>query len=215
MNYKGILLDAGKRMLHSGLTVETWGNISVRDPETQRVYLTPSAMSYDACLEEDIVVCDLFGNVLEGTRKPTIEKELHLSVYQNRAEVNAVIHTHPIHSTVFACTRISIPQVIDEAAQVLGDVVRVADYALPGSHELALNCINTLGKNANACLLQSHGAVCVGKDIGSAFKVAHVLEMTAKIYIMTMQIGKEPVPISESDIRAMKEFAEKRYGQGK
>jgi L-fuculose-phosphate aldolase len=215
LDYKQILLDAGKRMLHSGLTVETWGNISVRDPETQKVYLTPSAMSYDTCVPDDIVVCDLNGNTLEGRRKPTIEKELHLLVYQNRPEVNAVIHTHPIHSMVFACTKTDIPQVIDEAAQVLGDTVRAADYALPGSHELASNCVKTLGKNANACLLQSHGAVCVGKDMISAFKVAHVLEMTAEIFFMTLQIGKEAIPISGSDIAAMKEFAEKKYGQGK
>jgi L-fuculose-phosphate aldolase len=120
LDYKQILLDAGKRMLHSGLTVETWGNISVRDPETQKVYLTPSAMSYDTCVSDDIVVCDLNGNTLEGRRKPTIEKELHLLIYQNRPEVNAVIHTHPIHSMVFACTKTDIPQVIDEAAGARG-----------------------------------------------------------------------------------------------
>lgn len=47
MNYKKLIVDSGKRMAGSGLTVETWGNISVRDPETGLVYLTPSAMLYD------------------------------------------------------------------------------------------------------------------------------------------------------------------------
>ena len=97
MNYKKLIVDSGKRMAGSGLTVETWGNISVRDPETGLVYLTPSAMLYDTIVEDDVVVCTLDGKIVEGTRKPTIETEMHLSVYRNRAEVNAVIHTHPLY----------------------------------------------------------------------------------------------------------------------
>lgn len=66
MNYKAHLVESGKRMLHKGLTVETWGNISVRDPETGLVYLTPSAMPYDTLTDEDIVVMRLDGTVAEG-----------------------------------------------------------------------------------------------------------------------------------------------------
>ena len=45
--YKKLIVDSGKRMLNSGLTVETWGNISARDAGTGLVYLTPSVMSYE------------------------------------------------------------------------------------------------------------------------------------------------------------------------
>ena len=65
MNNKQLIVESGKRMAGSGLTVETWGNISFRDPEKQLVYLTPSAMLYDTITEEDVVVCDLDGNVVE------------------------------------------------------------------------------------------------------------------------------------------------------
>lgn len=212
MNFKETLVKAGKRMLQSGLTVETWGNISVRDPETRRVYLTPSGMDYNICTEKDIVVCDLDGNILDGNRKPTIEKKLHLQIYLNRPEINVVIHTHPIYSKVFACTKKDIPLFIDEAAQTLGDVVRVADYALPGFAELADNCVRALRGRANACLLQSHGAVCVGEDIKMAFKVVKVLEMTAKLYYLTKQIG-EPILITDSHIEEMQTFVQNEYGQ--
>lgn len=215
MDYKRTLVEAGKRMLHSNLTVETWGNISLRNPDTGLFYLTPSAMDYNSCCDDDIVVCDFEGNIIEGNRKPTIEKDLHLQLYRNRPEINAIIHTHPIHSMVFACTRTTIPLLIDEAAQVLGDEVKVAEYALPGSMELAENCVKSIGKSGNACLLQSHGAVCLGKDIDKAFKVATVLEMTAQIYAIILQLGKVPVCISEHDIEIMKDFAENHYGQGK
>ena len=65
MNYKKLIVDSGKRMAGSGLTVETWGNISVRDSETGLVYLTPSAMLYDTIVEDDVVVCTLDGKIVE------------------------------------------------------------------------------------------------------------------------------------------------------
>lgn len=215
MNYKKLLVESGKRMAGSGLTVETWGNISYRDPETGLVYLTPSAMDYDTIVEEDIVVCKLDGTIVEGTRKPTIETEMHLSVFRNREDVNAVIHTHPLYSMVYASQGKDIPLIIDEAAQVLGDTCRCAEYALPGSSELAANCLKALGAKANACLVHSHGAVCVGADMEGAFKTAKVLEVTAQIYYMIEATGGKPAGISDENIAIMQDFVKNSYGQGK
>lgn len=215
MNYKKLIVDSGKRMAGSGLTVETWGNISVRDPETGLVYLTPSAMLYDTIVEDDVVVCTLDGKIVEGTRKPTIETEMHLSVYRNRAEVNAIIHTHPLYSMVYAAQGKDIPLIIDEAAQIMGDVCRCTEYALPGSQELADNCVKVLGEKANSCLIHSHGAVCVGENMEGAFKVAKVLEVTSQIYYMIEATGGKPVGISDENIAAMQDFVKNSYGQGK
>ena len=215
MNYKQLIVESGKRMAGSGLTVETWGNISFRDKYTGLVYLTPSAMLYDTIVEEDVVVCSLDGTIVEGKRKPTIETDMHLSVYRNREDVNAIIHTHPIYSMVYAAQGKDIPLIIDEAAQVLGDVCRCADYALPGSQELARNCVEALGKKANTCLIHSHGAVCVSGDMDGAFKTAKVLEVTAQIYYMIEAAGGKPVGISEENIKAMQDFVKNSYGQGK
>lgn len=210
MNYKRFLIDACLRMLNSGLTVETWGNISVRDPETGYVYLTPSGMPYDTLVEDDIVVMDIDGNRIEGERKPTIEHAMHLGIMKNRPDVNAVVHTHPVYSQIFALLHEDIPPVIDEAAQILGDV-RVTEYALPGSPEMAENAIKTLGNDA-ACLLANHGAVAVGKDMDAAFRVCTILEMTSQIYYMARCIG-EPKPIDAEKVAYMKDFVANRYGQ--
>ncbi len=211
MNYKAFLVESGKRMLHSGLTVETWGNISVRDPETGFIYLTPSGMPYDTLTEDDIVVMDINGNRIEGERRPTIECAMHLGIMKNRPDVNAIIHTHPIYSQIFALLHESIPPVIDEAAQVLGEDVGVTEYAVPGSSEMAENVISTLGNGA-ACLVANHGAVCVGKDMDTAFKVCTVLEMTSQIYYMARSIGT-PKPIPQEKIDYMKNVTVKNYGQ--
>ena len=95
----------------------------ISDPETGLVYLTPSAMKYSTIVEDDVVVCRLDGTIVEGHRKPTIETGLHLAVYRNREEVNAVIHTHPMYSMVYATQGKDIPLIIDEAAQAMGRCV--------------------------------------------------------------------------------------------
>ena len=59
MDFKKCIVESGKKLENSGLTVETWGNISIRDPETGLVYLTPSAMKYSTIVEDDVVVCRL------------------------------------------------------------------------------------------------------------------------------------------------------------
>ena len=169
MDYRELVVQSGLRLAASGLTVETWGNISARDPETGRVFLTPSAMKYDAITADDVAVCGLDGVILEGSRKPTVEMGMHLAIYRTRKDVNAIVHTHPVYSMVYACQGKDIPLFTDEAAQTLGDVVRVTPYALPGSRELAENCAAVLGERANACLLRSHGAVAVGRDMDANF----------------------------------------------
>jgi len=215
MDYCKIIVENGLKMLGSGLTVETWGNISFRDSLTGLVYMTPSAMQYDSITEEDVVVCQLDGTIVQGTRKPTIEKDLHLAIYRARPDVNAVVHTHPLYSMVYACQGKDIPLIIDEAAQALGDICKCASYALPGTQELAEECVIALGSEANSCLLHSHGAVCLGIDMAGAFKVAAVLEATAQIYHMIEATGGKPVLISDANISAMKDFVKNHYGQDK
>lgn len=203
---KQVLIESGKRMLGKGLTVETWGNISLRDSQTGKIYLTPSGMDYSLLTEEDVVVFDADGHHIEGHRKPSIEKDMHLGILANRPDVNAVIHTHPIYSQVFAVLGMPIPAIIDESAQVFGGEVPVAAYGLPGSRELAGHVLQALGTENNACLMANHGAVCVGGTIDMAFKCCTVLEMTAQIYQLCLQIGK-PKCLEPEQIAIMKNLA--------
>lgn len=212
MNYKERLILAGQEMLEKKLTVETWGNLSLRDPATGLIYLTPSAMPYHTIRQEDVVVVDGEGKLVEGKRKPTVEKELHLALYRARPGINAIIHTHPVHSQVFAVLRRPIPPIMDEAAQVIGGTVQVADYALPGTRELADHVCAAMKGRVRACLMANHGAVCVGESMEQAFKVCAVLEMTAQIYQSALTIG-EPVVLCDELVDEMWEFANHRYGK--
>lgn len=213
MNYKKLIVESGKRMKDSGLTIATWGNISVRDKDTGLIYLTPSGMPYNTIVEDDIVVMDNNMQVIEGSRKPTIEYAMHIGILNKRPDINAIIHTHPIDSQVFACMHKDIPPIIDEAGQILGGTVKCAKYALPGTKELADNVAEALG-DGMACLMANHGAVCVGSDMDVVFKVCMVLEMTAKIYYKALSIG-EPVVIKDEQVAFMKDFVANHYGQDK
>ncbi len=197
MNEKQQIIAAGKRLIHEGYTTHTWGNISLRGGDG-RIYLTPSSMDYDRITEEDVAVLDLQGSILEGKRKPSIEKDLHVEIYRRRPDVGAIVHTHPMESLVFACMGEEIPMITDAAVMTLRDTVRTAPYGLPGSKELAENCAQTLGDQAMAVLLANHGAVCVGRDMEAAFKTAKVLELTAQLCQKIRAAGGTPKALPET-----------------
>lgn len=209
--YKEMVIAAGIAMADKHLTIETWGNISVCDPENDLLYITPSGMPYNTLESDDITVCDLSGKVVEGKRKPSVETGLHALIYQKRKDVHAIIHTHPASSMVFAILHEDIPVVTDEIAQSIGGPIRCAAYGLPGSEELAENCVKALG-NVQACLLANHGAVCVGKDLKECFKVAAVTEAGADAYYKARAIGT-PQIISDENTAWMRDFAVNKYGK--
>jgi len=213
MDYKQLVIDSGIEMSKRHLTVSTWGNISIQDRKTGYIYITPSGMDYDTCTRDDILVYGKDGNLVEGYRRPSIEKNMHLWIHQARPDVGAVMHTHPIYSTVFATLNWDIPAVTEEFAQVIGKQVRCAEYFLPGTDDLARAVVKALG-DSQAVLCVNHGTVCVGNDIEHVFKVSTVLEKACQVYYMCKCIG-EPHIIDDKDVEIMKDFAANQYGQPK
>ncbi|SPF52434.1 Class II Aldolase and Adducin N-terminal domain protein (fragment) [Candidatus Desulfosporosinus infrequens] len=99
------VVEKGIEMLSTNLTVGTWGNISCRVPGEDYIAITPTGMSYDTLVPEDIVILDLKGNTINGTRKPSIEVPLHLAIYNAREDVQAIVHTHSAYATAMAVAR--------------------------------------------------------------------------------------------------------------
>jgi len=211
VDYKQLIIDSGKEMMSKSLTVSTWGNISARDFETGYIYLTPSGMDYSTCTTDDILVYDKDGKLVEGHRKPSIEKDMHVKIFQSRPDVGAVIHTHPTYSMVFSVLNWNVPAVTEEFAQLIGKEVRCAEYYLPGTLELADSVVKALGEGM-ATLCVSHGAVCVGNDMKHAFNISTVLEKACQIYYMAKSIG-DPVIIADKDVEIMQNFLKTQYGQ--
>ncbi|NCO24714.1 MAG: class II aldolase [Candidatus Infernicultor aquiphilus] len=210
-NFKKLIVNTGRKLYKQNLTIGTWGNISVLDPDTDLVYIKPSGINYNEIDLKDIMVIDKKGKIVEGFRKPSIEMPMHLSIYNARKDVKAIIHYHPIYSSVLAVTGFSLPGICEDFVQIVGEKVLCAKYALPGSEELAKNAVVSLG-NRNAVFLLNHGTLCVGRDIKEAMKVCYVVEKTAHIYILSKNLGKCRV-IPEEDIKVMQDFAKNSYGK--
>lgn len=212
-SFEQLIVDTGVEMIQKGITVGTWGNISVRDPETGLIYISPSGMDYVSIKPQHVVVMDQNLEIIEGEAEPSIEKHMHVAVYRDRKDVNAVIHTHPTYSTVFGVTDTPLKAVSEDFVQIVGDEVLTAKpYQLPGTPELAETAVKWLGTN-NAVLLPGHGALSCGKDMNTALKVSLVLEKNAQIFLFAKLLGSDIRTFSQAEIDAMQNFAKNQYGK--
>ena len=180
------IVDMGNKLVEKKLTYGSSGNISCRLDE-ERILITPSNIPYEKIEPQDILIVDFNGNV-EGEKNPSIETPMHLAIYKQRKDVKAIIHFHSLYAMAVASSKKSIPVFLDELFSHIGGNIDVAEYALPGSEELAKNVVKVL-KDKNAVLLSNHGAVCCGKSLEDAFEIAEILERICKIYILSSILG--------------------------
>lgn len=197
-------------MLKEGYTVGTWGNISVRAQDGKYMIITPSGIDYETITPEMMSVVDIDGNLISG-KQPSIEAGLHLSIYKKRLDINAVMHSHSVYTSAVACTRQDVPPVLDEMAQIIGGGIKVAKYGLPGSPELAKNCVDAL-EDKMATLLANHGGVCVGRNLAEAYKITGVLEVCLKSYCLGKIIGV-PVALEKDNVDFMRNYFLNDYGK--
>jgi len=191
------IVDTARELLHTGLVEGTAGNLSARLPDGT-VVMSPSSLEYDQMGVEDLVVVDLAGKVLEGSRAPTSEKALHLACLRQHDDIGAVIHSHALYATMFAVTRQPIPCVVEEVDVFVGGDVPVAEYRLTGSDELGEEVARWVG-DRGAVLMANHGLLTVGKDLAQALKVARLVERTARIVWGARALG-ELVPLPKETL---------------
>jgi L-fuculose-phosphate aldolase len=191
---RGQLVSCGRDLLSRGLLSQTSGNLSIRLGD--RIFITPSSMEYDRIEPADIVVLDLDGSVLIGSRVPSSETPLHCLVYATRPDVSAIVHTHSPHATTLAVLGMPIPAVHYMIAVAGTTEVAVADYATYGTPELARNVRDAFRAPAKACLMANHGLVAGGSSLREAAVVAEATETLAGLYYRALAIGK-PVVLSD------------------
>lgn len=180
------ILDVCLQMLKNDLVIGSSGNVSAR--VNNHVVITPSSVHYTEMTSEDMVVLDLEGKVLEGDRNPSIERLMHLELYNSREDVRAVVHTHSVFASAMAILNESLPPIIDETVTKLGSHIRVSEYAMPGTKQLGTN-VRIAIEERSAALIANHGAVCVAKTLKEALFLSILLERACKIYILAKQVG--------------------------
>jgi L-fuculose-phosphate aldolase len=178
------------------------GNLSVR-LSSDLILTTPTGCSKYLLRPEDIVLVDLDGRQVAGSRRPTSEIGIHLAVYQSRSDVKAVVHAHPPLATGFACAgkALDVP-LCAEAVMMLGPVP-LAPYATTGTEDLAASLISLIPDHT-AILMANHGAVAYGHSILDAFLKMETMEHFALICLAANQLGS-PRPLEGSAIGQLHE----------
>src|SRR6202140_3819352 len=92
--HKEFMCEIGRRLYAKGFAAANDGNITVRLNDRE-VLCTPTMVSKGFLKPEDICKVDYEGKQLAGVKKRTSEVLLHLAVYKNRPDIDAVVHCHP------------------------------------------------------------------------------------------------------------------------
>jgi L-fuculose-phosphate aldolase len=180
------IIAVGKLLYDRSYVVSSDGNVSVR-LDDGRILATPTMTCKGRMTEDSLALTDIEGTPLTKQR-PSSELEMHLLIYRERPEINAVCHAHPPHGSAFAVAGLAIDQpILSEVILTLG-CVPLAAYGTPSTKELTEN-MRPLVKHHNALLMANHGAVAYGDDVWQAFDRLETLEHTAKIAILSRALG--------------------------
>jgi ribulose-5-phosphate 4-epimerase/fuculose-1-phosphate aldolase len=183
-----------------GLVPLTQGNLSLRDPQSGHVLMTPHDYPYDQLTTDDVLVLDLAGNVIEGRREPSHEAQVHLAVYERRADAAAIVHAEPIYTNLFGVLHKAIaPLHVGTLIDVRGDVP-VMPFAPSGSRQFGYDMLEVMG-DRNAVVWANHGMLAIGDSLAKAIHCTVMVEISAQLYHMALQHG-EPhlIPEKYSDL---------------
>jgi L-fuculose-phosphate aldolase len=176
-----------RRLYRHGLTSTSGGNISLRVSDDM-IVITPSATDKGRMKWEEIGIMSLTGENLTPRLKPSIESEMHLSIFRKK-EVGAIVHAHPVFATAFTAMKNKInTNLTAEACAILGEPVFVP-YALMGTKNLAEHVSEYIDKS-DILLLENHGILTTGQNLLQAFDKIEVLENAARMTVIVEVMGK-------------------------
>lgn len=189
------IIETCLEMNRLGINQGTSGNISVRHEDY--ILITPTSTPYERLTTDSIVRLEMDGTA-KGLLAASSEWRFHRDIMLARPDVNAIVHTHPIYSTILAIMGLPIPPIHYMIAVAGGDDIRCAPYATFGSQELSENAVEAL-KGRKACLLEHHGIIAVGGTLSKALWLSVEVETLARQYHGALQLG-EPRLLSKEEI---------------
>ena len=187
--HRADIVEVGRRLYARGYTASNDGNISLR-LDASRLLMTPTSVCKGFMTPEMMCITDLDGKKIQGDRNPSSEMQMHLEVYRQRPEVQAVVHAHPPIATGFAVAGIPLDRaVLAEVVTTLGSVP-IAEYATPSTKELP-EAVRKYVKTHDGMLLANHGALTLGADVFAAYYKMETIEHFAKISLVARLLGGE------------------------
>jgi len=197
------IVEIGRRMYARGYTASNDGNISVR-LGSDRLLMTPKSVCKGFMTPDMMCITDLDGRKLQGDRDPSSEMLMHLEVYRQRPDVQAVVHAHPPTATGFAVAGIPLDRaVLAEVLTTLGSIP-IAEYATPSTRELP-EAVRKYIKAHDGMLLANHGALTVGGDLYAAYYKMETIEHFAHISLVARMLGRENL-LSRDEVGRLQEL---------
>lgn len=214
---KEIVCDLHSELIKWGLVVWTAGNVSQRvrgiDGADDVLVIKPSGVAYDQLTPEDMVVCDLDGNLLSGNHSPSSDTAAHAYVYSHMPEVGGVTHTHSTYATAWAAVGKPVPCHLTMMADEFGGDIPIGPFALIGDDSIGRGIVETLeSSRSKAVLMQNHGPFTIGKDARASVKAAAMVEEVAKTIWVARQLGGL-IDIPQDKIDSLYDRYQNVYGQ--
>jgi L-ribulose-5-phosphate 4-epimerase len=218
------VLEANCALPANRLAPLTWGNASGIDRERGLVAIKPSGVAYDELSTEDIVVLDLDGNVVTGTRRPSTDTPTHLVLYRAFEEIGGIVHTHSTWSVAWAQAQREIPLLgtthADLCAQPIPLTRPLTDEEVAEDYEGATGTVlveaiaERGGPSELPCALaRGHAPFCWAATPAKAVEVAITLEEVARMTLLAtvLEPGAAPLQAAVRDKHHERKHGPKAY----
>jgi len=200
-------------LVRYGLVVWTAGNVSARVPGADLMVIKPSGVGYDDLRPENMIVCDLDGNVVEGEHNPSSDTAAHAYVYRHMPEVGGVVHTHSTYAVAWAARAEPVPCVLTAMADEFGGEIPVGPFALIGGDDIGAGIVATLRDHRSpAVLMANHGPFTIGRTARDAVKAAAMCEDVCRSVHIAFQLG-QPRAIASEAVDRLYDRYQNVYGQ--
>lgn len=199
------ICEIGKRIYDRGMVAANDGNISVKLNDNEFL-CTPTGVSKGFMTPEYICKVDATGKVIQanGSFKPSSEIKMHMRVYKERPDVQAVVHAHPMYGTAFAIAGIPLTQPIMPEAVIALGCVPIAEYGTPSTEEIP-DAVSKYLQYFDAVLLENHGALAYSDSLLAAYHKMESLEFYAQLLFLSRQLGG-PKELSDSQVERLYEI---------
>lgn len=207
------LVRLHRELPRHNLVVWTAGNVSARVPRHDLFVIKPSGVRYEDLNAESMILCDLDGEVVSGSLRPSSDTQAHAYVYRYMPDVGGVVHTHSPYATAWAAVGEPIPCVLTAMADEFGGEIPIGPFALIGDDSIGEGIVGTLtGHRSPAVLMRAHGVFSVGATAEAAVKAAVMCEDVARTVHLARQLGPL-VPLRADDVDRLHHRYTHAYGQ--
>lgn len=211
------VVETGLEALRRGIVHGTAGNFSERDRESGLIAISPSGIPYPETTIEDVVIVDLDGKIVEGSRRPSSETPMHTMIMREFDHVDAIVHTHSHYATVVSTIRPYLPPILTETCLVVGAQIPVTRYGLTALDDIGQSVVEVMSSKSRAVIMRNHGLITFGKTFEQALTYSMLVEEAAEVYIQALAAngGREPELVPAELVEEMTARFDATYGQAK